>query len=125
MYRMPQSCADFGLVALGLCKIVVWEKAAVRLGQEVVKQVARAWLRHRRAVEQRESELVDLIAVGAVDRFHRRKLVRQLEDIGDQVALRLRPVLERECHGLSEDESRAVSVGCVQSKAVSRSPRLG
>lgn len=85
----------------------VLEKAAVRLGQEVVKQVARAWLGHRRAVEERESELVDLIAVGVVDRFHRRKLVRQLEDIGDQVALRLRPVLERECHGLSEGETRA------------------
>lgn len=87
--------------------VVVLERAAVRVGQGIVKQVARVWLGHRRAARERDSELVELLAVGVTDRFHRRKLARQLEDIGDQVALRLRPVLERESHGLPDNEVRA------------------
>ncbi|MFI0469169.1 NACHT domain-containing protein [Saccharopolyspora sp. 5N102] len=82
------------------------ERTAVRIGHEVVKQVAKVWLGHRRAARERDSELIELLAVGVTDRFHQRKLARQLEDIGDQVALRLRPVLERESRGLPDNEVR-------------------
>ncbi|MGW1682094.1 NACHT domain-containing protein [Saccharopolyspora sp. NPDC002376] len=83
------------------------ERGAFRIGQEIVKQVARVWLGHRRDARERGSELVDLLAVSVTDRFHRRKLVRQLEDIGDQVAVRMQPMLERESHDLPENEIRA------------------
>ncbi|MBB5158687.1 NACHT domain-containing protein [Saccharopolyspora phatthalungensis] len=81
-------------------------EAGLRIGQEIVKYAARAWVGHRTTVEVRNAELIDLVAVGVVDQFHRRKLARQWEEIGDQVAQRLLPVLEREAK-LPDAECRA------------------
>jgi NACHT conflict system protein len=76
--------------------VVVLDEAALGVGRQIVKQVVRAWLGVRRAEADRNSELVDLVAVSVVDSFHRRRLLRQLEAIGDQAADRLKPLYEHE-----------------------------
>src|SRR5215470_97919 len=86
---------------------MVLDEAALGVGRQIVKQVVRAWLGVRRAEAERNSELVDLIAVSVTDTFHRRKLLRQLEDIGDHSAARLKPLYEHEYRRLPENERLA------------------
>jgi Leucine-rich repeat (LRR) protein len=87
--------------------VVVLDEAALGVGRQIVKQVVRAWLGVRRAEADRNSELVDLVAVSVTDSFHRRKLLRQLEDIGDHSAARLKPLYEHEFRRLPENERLA------------------
>lgn len=86
---------------------MVLDEAALGVGRQIVKQVVRAWLGVRRAEADRNSELVDLIAVSVADSFHRRRLLRQLEDIGDHSAARLKPLYEHEFRRLPENERLA------------------
>ncbi|RJQ76780.1 NACHT domain-containing protein [Pseudonocardiaceae bacterium YIM PH 21723] len=78
------------------------EGTALKLGQQVITHVTKAWLNHRKAVQS--GDLVDLLAVSVTDQLFRRRLARQLEEIGDQVATRVAPLLES---GLAEHERTA------------------
>jgi hypothetical protein len=95
----------------------VLDEAALGIGRQIVKQAVRAWLGVRRAEAERGAELVDLVATSVTDAFHRRRLVRQLEDIGDHAASRLKPLYEQEFRGLPENERQAALVTLVDTLA--------
>jgi hypothetical protein len=84
----------------------VLESLALNVGRQVALHVTRAWLGHRKGVAEQNASLTDLLATGVTDRFARRKLERQLEDIGDQIAQRIAP-LSREFPSLPENERQA------------------
>jgi NACHT N-terminal Helical domain 1/NACHT domain len=64
-------------------------EAAIALGRQVAKVVAKRWLQVRQESAERDEDLINLIAISVRDKLHRRKLARRLEDIGDQVASRV------------------------------------
>ncbi|WP_035288908.1 NACHT domain-containing protein [Actinokineospora spheciospongiae] len=80
---------------------------ALTLGRLVATHAAKAWLGDRRKKVERTASLTDLTLPGAADGFTRRKLSRQLEDIGDRVAQRLEPALHTELRGLPDNERQA------------------
>ncbi|MEV4316350.1 NACHT domain-containing protein [Actinocrispum sp. NPDC049592] len=82
------------------------ETLALTVGRQVATHATKAWLRHRKAAGERKAQLTDLLASGLPDQFARRKLARQLEDIGDQVARRLTPLLAGE-FSLPDNEREA------------------
>jgi hypothetical protein len=84
----------------------VLETLALNVGRQVALHVTRAWLGHRKSAAEQNASLSDLLATGVTDRFARRKLERQLEDIGDQIAQRIAP-LTREFPNLPENERQA------------------
>lgn len=88
------------------------DEAALNIGRQVVKHAVTAWLDVRREKAQRGRDLVDLLAVAVVDRFHRRDLARQFEQIGDEAARRLQPLYSVEFGELPENE-RAAALAAV------------
>ncbi|MBP2323973.1 hypothetical protein JOF56_004358 [Kibdelosporangium banguiense] len=90
------------------------ESLALNVGRQVALHVTRAWLGHRKSVAEQNSSLTDLLATGVTDRFARRRLERQLEDIGDQIAQRITP-LTREFPDLPENEREAALDAVVDS----------
>lgn len=83
------------------------DEAALNIGRQIAKRVVTAWLEVRQEQSQRGRELVDLLAVGVVDRFHRRDLARQFERIGDEAARRLQPLYDVEYRDVPENERQA------------------
>jgi hypothetical protein len=81
--------------------------AVLGVGRQVARHAARAWLDVRRDRAERDAELIDLVAVSVRDQFHRRRLARQFDDLGDHVAERLRPLAEREFADLPDNERQA------------------
>ena len=49
---------------------------ALRIGQEIARHAARAWLNIHREQDRRGRELVDLLEVAVTDTFRRRELAR-------------------------------------------------
>jgi energy-coupling factor transporter ATP-binding protein EcfA2 len=78
--------------------------AATGIGKQVVTHAVRTWLGARRERAEHDAELIDLVQVSVRDHFQRRKLVRQLEDLADQIAERLRPVYEQDFRDVPEGE---------------------
>lgn len=66
--------------------------AATGIGKQVVTHAVRTWFGARRESAERDAELIDLVRISVRDHFQRRKLVRQLEDLADQIAERMRPI---------------------------------
>ena len=81
--------------------------AASGIGKQVVTHAVRTWLGARQERDQRGTELVDLVKIGVRDHFQRRRLVRQLEDLADQIAERLRPVYEHDFRNVPNNERSA------------------
>ena len=81
--------------------------AASAIGKQVVTHAVRTWFSARRERGQRDAELIELVRIGVPDHFRQRKLVRQLEDLADQIAERLRPVYEHDFRDLPESERAA------------------
>ena len=86
------------------------EAAAAAVGKAVVEKAGRQWLAGRAARRDRESELVQLITVSFPDRFVRRQVERQLDEIADSVEKRLVPLIEHEYRELSENDRAAVTL---------------
>ncbi len=84
------------------------EAAAAVAGKTVAKRAGREWLAARAAAGDRDKELTELIRIGLPDRFARRKLERQLDDIADAVERRVTPLVEREYGGLADGDRQAV-----------------
>ncbi len=87
--------------------------AASGIGTQVVTHAVRTWLGARRERDQRGTELVDLVKIGVRDHFQRRRLVRQLEDLADQIAERLRPIYEHDFRNVPEGERAAALLAVV------------
>src|SRR5918998_1235441 len=66
--------------------------AATGIGKQVVTHAVGTWLGAKRERAERDAELIDLVRLSVRDHFQQRKLVRQLEDLADQIAERLRLV---------------------------------
>lgn len=81
--------------------------AASAIGKQVVIHAVRTWLGARRECDQRGTELIELVRIGVADHFRQRKLVRQLEDLADEIAERLRPVYEHDFRDPPENERAA------------------
>jgi hypothetical protein len=79
----------------------------------VVTHAARTWLGARRDHAERDAELIDLVRVSVRDHFQRRKLVRQLEDLADQIAERTRPNYEHDFRNVAENERAAALLAVV------------
>ncbi|MEV5713664.1 NACHT domain-containing protein [Amycolatopsis mediterranei] len=77
------------------------------VGKQVAAHAAKIWLQDRTSKLQRDAQLTDLIATSTTDRFVRRKLVRQLEEIGDRVSERIAPLVEAEFRDITENERLA------------------
>ncbi|MDQ3885975.1 MAG: NACHT domain-containing protein [Actinomycetota bacterium] len=80
---------------------------ASAVGKQVVTHALRTWLGARRERDQHDAELIDLVRLEVRDHFKQRKLVRQLEDLADQIAERLRPVYEHDFRDVAENERAA------------------
>ncbi|HEX5119303.1 MAG TPA: NACHT domain-containing protein [Pseudonocardiaceae bacterium] len=85
----------------------MFDTIALTVGKLISTHAARTWLGYQRDHAERESQLTDLLQVAISDRFIRRKLMRQLDDIGDRIAERLAPLLEVEIPDLSPHERQA------------------
>jgi hypothetical protein len=86
---------------------------ATGVGMQVVTHAASIWLGARRERAGRDAELIDLVRISVRDHFQQRKLVRQLEDLADQIAERLRPVYEHEFRDMAENERAAALLAVV------------
>lgn len=91
--------------------------AASGIGKQVVTHAVRTWLGARRERDQRDAELIDLVKVEVRDHFKQRKLVRQLEELADQIAERLRPVYEHDFRDVPENERAAALQAVVDALA--------
>ena len=82
------------------------EASAFRLGSMVVKHLATAWLRGRKAEVRRGAELTELIAYrfGGLREGDRRRLNRKLEEIGDIAGERLHDLIDQEFRDLADNE---------------------
>jgi NACHT domain len=87
--------------------------AAVGIGKQVVTHAARTWLGARRARVERDAELIDLVRISVPDHFWQRRLVRQLEELADQIAERMRPIYEHEFRGVADNERVAALLAVV------------
>ncbi|MGH3976653.1 MAG: NACHT domain-containing protein, partial [Pseudonocardiaceae bacterium] len=87
--------------------------AATGIGKQVVTHAVRTWLGARRARVERDAELIDLVRISVPDHFRQRRLVRQLEDLADQIAERLRPIYEHEFRTVADNERAAALLGVV------------
>ncbi|MGH3770375.1 MAG: NACHT domain-containing protein [Pseudonocardiaceae bacterium] len=83
------------------------EAAASEIGKQVMTHAVGTWFGARRERAQRGAELIDLVRLGVRDHFAQRKLLRQLEDLADEIAERLRPVYEHDFRALPENERTA------------------
>lgn len=83
------------------------DEAALNVGRQLVKHAVAAWLDVRNERSQRGRNLVDIMASSVSDRFHRRGLARQFEQIGDEAARRLQPLYSTEFGDLPENERAA------------------
>lgn len=70
--------------------------AVTEIGKQVVTHAVRTWWGAHQKRTQRDAGLIDLVRIGVRDHFTQRKLLRQLEDLADQIAERLRPVYEHD-----------------------------
>ncbi len=91
--------------------------AATGIGKQVVTHAVRTWLGARRERAERDAELTDLVRLHVRDHFQQRKLVRQLEDLADQIAERLRPVYEHDFRTVAENERTAAVLAVVDARA--------
>lgn len=82
-------------------------ETASAIGKQVMTHAVRTWLGARRDRDQRDAELIDLVRIGVRDHFSQRRLLRQLEELADQIAERLRPVYEHDFRDLPENERTA------------------
>jgi NACHT N-terminal Helical domain 1 len=87
--------------------------AATGIGKQVVTHAVRTWWGARRERAERDAELIELVLLGVRDHFQRRKLVRQLEDLVDQIAERLRPIYEYDFRTVPETERVAALLAVV------------
>jgi NACHT N-terminal Helical domain 1 len=87
--------------------------AATGIGKQVVTHAVRTWWGARRERAERDAELIELVLLGVRDHFQRRKLVRQLEDLADQIAERLRPIYEYDFRTVPENELVAALLAVV------------
>jgi Leucine-rich repeat (LRR) protein len=85
-----------------------WEAAAFVAGRAVARRAAVVWLSDRRDAAERSKDLSELVALRISDRFHRRSLERQVEEIADRVAQRLEPLCQHEFYGLGDNDRTAV-----------------
>ncbi len=91
--------------------------AATGIGKQVVTHAVRTWLGARRQRAERDAELVDLVQLSVRDHFQQRKLVRQLEDLTDQIGERLRPVYEHDFRAVADNERTAALLAVVDALA--------
>lgn len=96
---------------------MVLATAATGIGKQVVTHAVRTWLGARQESAGREAELVDLVRISVRDHFQQRKLVRQLAELADQIAERLRPLYEHEFRDLPENERTAALLAVVDALA--------
>ncbi|MFC8407001.1 NACHT domain-containing protein [Streptomyces griseoincarnatus] len=95
-------------------------------GRVVVDRAGRQWLSDRKSAADRSKPLADLISLNFRDSFSRRRLERQLEDISDSVAERLKVMSEMEYSSLDENDkmvaleeaTRALSVSDLSDQAI-------
>lgn len=87
--------------------------AATGIGKQVVTHAVRTWFGARRESAERDAELIDLVRLSVRDHFQRRKLVRQLEDLADQIAERMRPIYEHEFRNVADNERAAALLAVV------------
>ncbi|MEU6198424.1 NACHT domain-containing protein [Streptomyces sp. NPDC047061] len=86
------------------------ETAAVSAGRVVVDRAGRQWLSNRKNAADRNKPLTELIGINFRDAFSRRRLERQLEDISDSVAERIKAMSEIEYRSLGENDKLAAIV---------------
>jgi len=94
-----------------------WEAAALGAGRAVARRAAAVWLADRRDAAERSKDLSDLVALRVGDRFLRRRLERQIDDVADQVAQRLEPLCQHEFRGLAEGDRAAALIAVVDTFA--------
>jgi len=84
------------------------EAAAAAAAKAVAQKAVREWLAARASQAEREKDLSELMQVSFPDRFVRRRLGRQIEDIADSVERRLGSLIAAEYGGLTDGDRAAV-----------------
>jgi hypothetical protein len=95
---------------VGLVEILTIEVGAV-----IAKAIVRVWLRSEDALSDSGADVLDLIKGKTSDILAQRSGTRQIEAIGDQVALSLLPFFEVEGRGLSESSRIAIALAVADS----------
>ncbi|WP_329250629.1 NACHT domain-containing protein [Actinoallomurus sp. NBC_01490] len=85
------------------------EGIAAAVGRTVVQRAAREWLAARSARRDGDKDLAELLRAGFPDRFVRRRLDRQLDEIVDAVERRLGSLIAGEYAALGENDRAAVA----------------
>ncbi|GLY91245.1 NACHT domain-containing protein [Actinoallomurus iriomotensis] len=85
------------------------EGVAAAVGRTVVQRAAREWLAARSARRDGKKDLAELLRTGFPDRFARRRLDRQLDEIVDAVERRLDPLIHGEYASLAGNDRAAVA----------------
>ena len=83
------------------------EVLAVRLGGALAKSVLKLWLGDETIGRDLGLTLVDIVDAKVPGYLDRRRTVRQFQRVADEVAERLRPMVENEFRGLAENEQEA------------------
>lgn len=83
------------------------EAALVNVGRAVMVPLFTGWLSNRQSARERTLPLAQLLRAKATDEFSRRSAERQIESLVDEVAKRLRPLLETRFAALPPHESAA------------------
>ena len=97
--------------------VTSWEAAALGAGRAVARRAAAVWLADRRDNAERSKDLSDLVALRVSDRFHRRSLERQVEEIADRVAQRLEPLCRHEFRAVGDADRTAALLAVVDTFA--------
>jgi hypothetical protein len=84
--------------------------AAFQLGGALAKAVFKLWLRDSTVGAAASSSLVDLIQARVTSYTEQRRTMRQFEQLAEEVAERLTPLIEHEYRGLPENERVATVI---------------
>jgi hypothetical protein len=91
------------------------EVLTIEVGAVIAKAIVRVWLRSEDAMSDSGADVIDLIRGKTSDIVAQRNGTRQVEAIGDQIALSLLPFFEVEGRGLSESSRIAIALAVADS----------
>jgi hypothetical protein len=90
------------------------ETLALQVGPAVGKALLKCWLKDSKFAAEVSSSLVDLLKSKTTDIIAQQRGKRQFEDIGERIALSLKPIFDSEGNNLEEGSRNAVALAIAE-----------